>query len=290
MKKIVIWGAGDCGRNACHKMKAEFKIVCFVDNDATLTGKKLFDIPIISATELKDRYTQEMDVIICTEKYFQVSAQLIEMGINEYYVMLDGFLYHSSTSETMMPVELSEYPNFKKQKSEKNILFVWNMADVRTNGIATEMKKAGYKVYLLYMFAPQKSGNEDFSNIYNGEFTFYTANGMINFIENSDFDIVHTSSSSFNLTNIVLSTSKHIVLDVDKDYCKCGTVEGLFLEYVAMTQSDGIIYASQETADVAKRRYGLRSRSIIFANKAVLAEELSDFYDKVKQKEITRRR
>jgi len=286
MKKTVLWGAEFYGQNAYRKMKAQFEIVCFVDNDAMLAGKKLFEVPIISATELKAMHSSEMDIIICSRNYSQVSAQLIEMGINEYYVMMEGFLYHNSTSESLMPIELSFHSPLKKEKYEKNILFVESVASARTNEIARIMREAGYKVYLLYMLAPQERENTDFSDIYDGEFTFYTANGMIDFLENSDFDMVHSMSSSLILTNLVLSTSKHIILDVDENPCE--TVEGLFLEYAAATQSDGILYRSQESADAAKRKYGSESKAAISVNRAIFANELDEFYEEVKQREIFR--
>lgn len=251
MKKVVLWGVGFYGQSAYHKMKEQFEIIGFVDDNIVTAGGHLFGISVISTTELQEMHSAEIDIVICAEDYFRISTELIETGINEYYVMMEGFLYRNSADESMMPVELSTYSSVKKEKGEKNVLYVQSLADGRTNEMALAMKEAGYKVYLLYMLALQENGNSDFSDIYDGEFTFYTANGVIGFIENSDFDLVHSVGASLSLTNIVLAASKHMVIDVEKDQCECETVEALFLKHMADTQSDGIIYRAQ--GDVEKR-------------------------------------
>lgn len=281
MKKIVLWGAGFYGQSAYHKTKAQFEIIGFVDENAVTAGGNLFGIPVISVAELREMYSAEIDIVICTEDYFRVSTQLIETGINEYYVMMEGFLYHSSADKSMMPVELSTYSSVKKEKGEKNVLYVQSMADGRTKKMAAAMKEAGYKVYLLYMLAPQENGNGNFSDIYDGEFTFYTANGVIDFIENSDFDLVHSVGDSLGLTNIVLAASRHVVFDVGKDQCECETVEALFLKHVADIQSDGIIYRSRGDAD--KRSCRLEKKEVLFLNEVNRADALIGFYEKVRK-------
>lgn len=284
MKKIVLWGAGYYGRSACSKMRAQFEIICFVDNNAMLVGETLSGIPVVSAAELKEMYSSDIDIVICAKAYFQISAQLIEMGIHEYYVMMEGFLYHNSASETMLPVELSYHSFLKKEKNEKSVLYVQDIADRRTNEVAAAVKKAGYRAYLLYMLAPQETSIGKTSNIYDGEFTFYTADGMINFIENSDFDIVHNMGSSAILSNIVRSASKPVVLDIEKDQCGSGTVEDLFLEYTAVTQCDGIIYGSPELAETTEKKYKLHGKETICMEREISGKGLCEFYEKVLQR------
>lgn len=275
MKELILFGAGFYGQSAYYKMKDQYEILYYVDNNTSLVGTELFGIPVISAVQLKEIYSSKIDIIICTRNYFQIGAQLMQMGITEYYVMLEGFLYHTNDMETMMPVELSEYSYFHKSSGEKSILYVQNTACIRTHKIASIMKDAGYKVYLLYTLAPLESNNISFAGIYNDTFTFYTANGIIDFIENSDFDMIHSSNAPDILTNIVLETSKHIVFDTHDMNSLWGydSVEDLVLEYVANTQSDGNIYTSQGVAEIARKKYGLENKEILSLENMILDQE-----------------
>ena len=284
MKKIIIFGTGFYGKSAYYKLKDQFEILYFADNDPLLCGAELFGIKIIAGEKLKEIYSPDMDIVICTRSYFQISAQLVEMGITDYYVMMEGFLYHNSANETMMPIELSKYSYFQKEKDEKNILYVQNTACIRTHKIASIMKDEGYKVYLLYTMAPPESNNGSYAGIYSGVFTFYTANGIIDFIENSDFDIVHSSNAPDILTNIVLATSKHVIYDTHDMNSLWGydSIEDLMLEYVANTQSDGNIYTSQGVVEIAKKKYGLEKKEIFSLENMILdQEEINDPYEKL---------
>ena len=284
MKKIILFGAGFYGRNTYYKMKNQFEILCFVDNDVALEGIEVLGIPVISAARLQEIKRPEIDIIICSKSYFSISAQLIVMGITEYYVMMEGFLYHCSKTETMMPVELSTYAYFQKEKNEKNILYMQNAACIRTHKIAKLMKEAGYKVYLLYTLAPPESNNESFSNIYNGIFTFYTMDGMIDFIENSDFDIIHSSNAPDILTNIILAASKHVIFDTHDMNSLWGnnSIEELALEYIANVKSDGNIYTSQSVVEIAKRKYGIKNKEILSLENMILdQEEIGESYEKL---------
>lgn len=94
--KIIIFGAGFYGKQAYEKLKDNYEIVCFVDNNQALAGTYLFDIPIISADKMSEYLAQDADVIVCTDLYYQIGEQLNAMGITDYYVMLDGHLYYGS--------------------------------------------------------------------------------------------------------------------------------------------------------------------------------------------------
>lgn len=91
--KVILFGAGVYGRQAFDKLKVKNEIICFVDNDPLLCGTTLFDKPIISVEQIFEYRQDEADIVICTAAYNQVGNQLGEMGITNYYVMLDDHLY-----------------------------------------------------------------------------------------------------------------------------------------------------------------------------------------------------
>ena len=176
-----------------------------------------------------------------------------------YYVMLEGFLYHTDLNETMMPVELCKAPYLRKKDGEKNILFVQNAACIRTYKIAKVMKEEGYKVYLLYTLAPPYAAYEEFADIYEDIWGFSSANGILDFISNSDFDIVHCSNEPDILVNIVQRSNKPVVADThDMQSIRRDTdFDALVLEYLANVNSDGVMYTSAYGANIAKDKYRL---------------------------------
>lgn len=288
MKKIILFGAGYYGQCAYRKMSNCFEILCFVDNSILLHGTKLYGIPVISATELTRVYSSEVDVIICSKNYFQISTQLVGMGIKEYYVMLEGFLYHSSPSETMMPVELNKYAYCHKEGECRSVLYVQNTVCSRTHKMAALMRETGYQVYLLYTLALSESDNASLIEIYNDIFTFYTVNGMIDMIENSSFDIIHSLGKPDILTNIALETSKHVVFDMGGNGQECNKIEELVLEHVAVTQSDGIIYPSQDEKNTNALKYKLENKKTLCMDDKISVKELDEFYQTIKQREVFR--
>lgn len=286
MKKIIIFGAGYYGTRAYYKLKQWEEIVYYVDNNSNIQGTKLHNIPIISVEELRKIYDSAVHdiIIICQKAYGSITNQLTDIGINEYYVMLEGFLYYSNAKEKLLPVELHQYPYYRKENGEKNILFVQNEACIRTHKIATVMKKNGYKVFLLYTVDPPQIDNADFAGVYNDIYTFDTQSALVDFVENSDFDIVHSSNEPDILTNLLLMTKKHIVFDTHDmmSIRRPENVEKLALEFIANTASDGNIYTSDLVVDIAKKKYGLKNKEIIAWTNTVLEQEkIINSYEKL---------
>lgn len=276
MKKIIIFGAGYYGNIAFYKLKGHKEIVYYVDNNVHMQGTKLHNIPIISVRQLESIYdSTQHDIVICIKEYQQIIHQLLSIEIKEYYILQQGFLYYNNAMETMIPMEICEYTYYKKEVTEKNILFVQNTACIRTHKIATLMKKNGYKVFLLYTMAPPEINNAEFAEVYNGIYTFYTWKALIDFVENSDFDIVHSSNEPDILTNLLLLTKKHIVFDTHDmmSLRKPENIENLTLEFIANTSCDGNIYTSNLVCDIAKKKFCLTDKEILAWENTVLEQE-----------------
>lgn len=275
MKKCILFGAGFYGKGAYYKLKDYYDIQYYVDNNKTIQGTKVYDIPIISIEELQNIFVaEEMDIIICSQAYFEMTNQLVEIGIQEYFVLLEGFLYHFDREEVMMPTELGDREYYKKEKNEKNILYVQNTACIRTHKIASMMKDKGYKVFLLYTIAPPESNNASFCGVYDEVFTVFTPNALIDFVNNSDFNIIHSSNEPDSLTNYLLLTNKKIVFDTHDMMSLRGndSVNALTLEYLANTQSAGVIYTSQSVLEIAKRKFGLEGQRTFVLENLILSQ------------------
>ncbi len=285
MRKVVLFGAGFYGDAAYYKLRTVVDILYYVDNDTEKIGKQLHEIEIISIEKLKQVITnQKIDIIISSQYHSEIVKQLYDIGVNDYYVMLGGLLFHTTETDKMFPHELSELQIYMKEKNEKNILFVQDTACIRTHKIASLMKDSGYKVFLLYTMAPPESNNSSFASIYDGIYTFYSYGTLIDFVEKSEFDIVHCSNAPDMLACLLLNTSKHIVFDTHDMNSLWGhdSIENLTLEYIANTQSDGNIYISQGLVEIAKKKYGLKNKEILSLENMILdQEEIINPYEKL---------
>ena len=276
MNNIFIFGAGFYGDAAYYKLKNLGKIIYYVDNNLEIQGSKLHDIQVISIEELDKIFdSNSCDIVICTKLYGQVAEQLNDIGIDKYYVMIEGLLYYNDSMKKMIPIETNKYSYYRKENNEKNIFYVQNMACIRTHKIASIMKENGYKVFLLSTISFPEIGNINFKNLYNDIFIFDTPNALVDFIENSDFDIIHSSNEPDILTNILLRTKKHIVYDTHDmmSLRKAENIENLIMEFIANTASDGNMYTSDMVVDIAKEKFGLENKEIIAWENIVLEQE-----------------
>lgn len=285
LKKCIIFGAGFYGKGAYYKLKNYYDILYYADNNSLLWGKDIGGIPIVSMEKMMEVYAcEKVDIIICSQAYFEMANQLTELGIEEYYCMLEGFLYHFDKNDTMVPIELSELHYYKKECDERNILFVQNTACIRTHKIAAMMKNKGYKVFLLYTIAPPESNNESFCKIYDKVYTVFTPNALIDFVNNSEFDIVHSSNEPDSLTNYLLLTNKKIVFDTHDMMSLRGNdnVNALVLEYLANTRSAGVIYTSKGVLEIAKKKFGLENQKTFVLENLILNQiEVKKFHEKL---------
>lgn len=287
-QNLVLFGAGFFGRNAYYKFKKNFHIVCFVDNNKEKAGEYICGIPIICFEQFKEMQLSDKDIVICTSSYEAIETQLASIGVSEYYVFMEGFLYLNSHLMTMAPIEVSQYDYYKKSPGEKNILFVQNAACIRTHKIATIMKRQGFKVFLLYMLAPPESNNGEFEGIYDATYDFSSANGLVDFVDNSDFDIVHSSNAPDMLTNLLLATSKPVVHDTHDMNSIWGNdnLNNLVLEHIANTHSAGNIYTSEGVTNIASEKYDIRNKPVFTLENVILEQvSIGQPYEKLSEKD-----
>ena len=289
MKKCIIFGAGYYGTEAYYKLKEYYDIIFYVDNNEMIWETRVHDIPVISFEKMLQIYDHEnMEIIICCKAYSAIAHQLTMAGIQAYYVMLEGFLYYCDNNEMMMPRELMKIENYIKEKNEKNILFVQNTACIRTHKIATMMKGKGYKVFLLYTIAPPESNNASFIDVYDKIFTVFSPKALVDFVNNSDFDIIHSSNEPDSLTNYLQLTNKKIVFDVHDMLSLMGesSVEALTLEYIANVRSAGVIYTSESVLEIAKAKFGLeKQRTFVLKNLILNRIKVKQAYEKLSSKD-----
>ena len=85
--RAVIFGADKLGVDFYFAVRANEKIICFIDNNVEKQGKEIFGIKILSADKLTEMIFDR--VYIASEKYFNdIMAQMKELGIDQNKISL----------------------------------------------------------------------------------------------------------------------------------------------------------------------------------------------------------
>lgn len=274
MKKVMIFGAADLGMYALCKLRKFCEILYFVDNNPRLHGTKIQGITVISAERMMEIYNEDIYIIVCSYRSLEIGAQLMGLGVEGYYVMTDGFLYYNSRTESAIPAEICRQPYYRKEKGEKTILFVQSSVCIRTHKLASVMHESGYRVFLLYTFLPPEGSNAEFIDAYDGIYTFFTHDALVDFVEKSDFDIIHSSNEPDLLTNLLFLTSKHVVFDTHDmmSIRRHENIYNLTCEYMASVASDGNMYTQESIIDMARKKYGLEGKELFVIENTVFDE------------------
>ena len=152
------------------------------------------------------------------------------------------------------------------------ILFVQNTPCIRTNKIASAIKKEGNTVDLVYTVS---SPPEEYIGIYDKVRAVMSIQELIYEVENGDYDFVHSSNEPDFLTATLLKTNKTIIHDchdLSSAYKKM-TAEEMTMEYIANKESAGVIYTSEGIRDVVVNKYRIR-RENTFVLENYISEEL----------------
>lgn len=125
MNKAVIFGAGERGKYAYHKLSRAFDIVAYSDNKSILWGKEVNGVKVIPPNELPELSAYGMKVFICTAQiyYDDIAEQLNSMSVP--YLKGDGESFFEIEGEFDYPVSFyKEAPYKKESESDFSVLYV----------------------------------------------------------------------------------------------------------------------------------------------------------------------
>jgi lipopolysaccharide cholinephosphotransferase len=95
-KNVYLFGAGDSLRIWLERYGKGLNIVCAFDNSRSKWGTKAFGVDIHSPEQLPDFVEDDGEkarIIIASLYHKEISKQLERMGIEEYYIFVDGLKY-----------------------------------------------------------------------------------------------------------------------------------------------------------------------------------------------------
>lgn len=276
MRKIILFGAGFFGEAAYYKLNNVGEIIFYVDNDKSKKGKKLHDIEIIDVSRLMQIYdAQNMDIIISSQYFKEIEEQLSNIGITQYYVILEGLLYYKNNVCGYDSCFLGNQQYYTAKSEQKSILFVQTVACIRTHKIAKAIKKYGWKVCLAYLIESPKQSNREYVDVYDEIYPINSISQFKEFVDESDFDYIHSSNEPDYLTVILNHTNKTVIHDCHdlSSAYKGMSPEEMFIEFEANRNSNGVIYTTEGIREQALRKFNIpREKTFVLEN--LISEEI----------------
>lgn len=257
MEKAVIFGAGEIGQRSLVKLQYVYDVVAFSDNNSSLWGQSICGIPVIPPRSLPN---MDAIVFICVDLHWrEVSEQLHAMDVK--HAVLEAYLSYELVDYRIFPLHLAKHAPYKKVNLDDfAVLFVQQNFCSRTDKIACALHQAGVKTYAAFQFTPSKM-----DCAFDEQTPFFSYDALMEYVNESEFDIVHCSNEDDTLTNLLIHSNKKIVFDCHDIISESYTYikyEKFLLEYIANTQSDGIMFCSEPGKEVLCKKYNLEKDKI----------------------------
>jgi hypothetical protein len=280
---VILFGASTLGVKAYKNLKSIYKVVFFSDNDSKKWNTFIDDIKIISPEELKQY--KNIKVLITSMYVKEISQQLVSLGISNYEI----FKPYTEVTTKFKKINLENYcynnihKNYENLNAESNIkkvLFVQNVPDIRTYKIAKGLSHKHILVDVAYLYKHPNEVYKDLSLPYNKAIKINDLNEFITYVDQSDYDIVHSSNEPDFLTTLLLASNKPIIHDCHDMSSLYGEIfdNDIIHEFVSNKLSDGNIYVDYPIMNVATEKFGIKDKSIFLLNNYILEEQLPKEY------------
>ena len=92
-KRVFIFGAGDSLRIWLERYSGGCDVVCAVDNSKSKWGTTAYGMQVRSPKELPELLDKDSRLIIASVYHKEIGEQLANMGINDYFIFVDGWNY-----------------------------------------------------------------------------------------------------------------------------------------------------------------------------------------------------
>ena len=258
-QKAVIFGCGYWGQRAYEKLSADFDVASYADNNAALWGGDLFGRPIIAPEKIKQY--GDATVFVCVKCGFSdIARQLEAMGI-PCVIWMEGVCFEYRDM-VLYPVSLFQPEPYRKSGDAFSVLFVQDAPCGRTDKISSVLKARGVMTQNAFFINPSKM-----PEAYCKQNAFYSFDSLLEFVDSSDFDIVHCSNEPDVLANLLLHCNKPVVADTH-DLMTTRIMESSFetyyLEYAANKFAAGNIYVGTSYRDLQIQRYGVSPERTFF--------------------------
>lgn len=278
MKECIIFGTGSFGKKGYYKLCNDFHILAYSDNNPNTWGSTVNGKDVIKPDMIPQ--DDNVAVVICSTYFDEINRQLKEMGVhNIWFINPKNWL--------LQKCDIEKYEICDTRKKLKKVLFVQHTQCIRTYRSAKVLSEKGIIVDFAFLDKhPLLDGA--FENLpYNKIVSINSINGFLDFINDSDYDIIHCSNEPDYLTALLVQcTDKKIIHDTHdmvslKREC---TMDELVNEYVANVRADGNLYVTEKYANIARNKFGVNQEKIMILPNLPIREFFIRGEEKTKKK------
>jgi hypothetical protein len=130
MVKVAIFGASNLGKACFYSINSQVEILYFCDNNPILWQAKLFNIPIISTSMLKEKVVEIDKIVVASMYYKEIVRQLEDMDIDiiieKFYVGTDRYIGDTDNRmANIKEINLGEFLSKIKEIKLSNITYMY---------------------------------------------------------------------------------------------------------------------------------------------------------------------
>lgn len=267
--KAIIFGCGAQGQYFFEKFNRDFDVIAFADNNSKLWGTELLGKPVIAPCKIKIEYNTF--VFVCVEfGFINIAKQLENLKI-PCFINRRGVCYKYRDT-ILYPVSLNQHLPFKKSSEAFSVLFVQDTICGRTDKISAVLKEKGVMTQNAFLMH-----SSQMPEAYYKENAFYSYDDLLEFVNESEFDIVHCSNEPDILADLLLHSNKTVIFDTH-DLLTArnndSAHEVYYLEYTSNKFADGNMYVGEYYRDLQVERYGFPSDKTLIVPNLPLESQL----------------
>ncbi len=269
MENCIIFGTGFTGKNAYSKLSLVYHVSAYADNNSGLWGKNINGIPVLAPSELREYQLKfQCDIVICSDYFKDIQKQLLGMGLESIRIIEPSsyMLYEYMPHNLLKPVNgMLIHEPYKKSENELHILFVQQHPCIRTHKIAEILNRKGVFASIAYIAEPPEEKHPRYAGLYENCLPFFSIKDLVDYVNASEYDLVHCSNEPDSLTNIMLTANKPVVHDTH-DFMSLNYKadrDMMTIEYIANKMSDGLMYVNEYNREIAKEWFDIDERKTV---------------------------
>lgn len=282
-EKCVIFGCGKSGKNAYYSLKSKYEVCAFCDNNPLKWEEQFLGLPIISPKKLAMQPFQK--VVVASVYQEEIICQLIGIGMQDIeYIDKDSkLLFKKETKE--------QYLNHRKpyqKKKLKKVLFVQRTPCIRTYKIACMLDDEGIMVDLAFQVGSPEYVYAGMRMPWKRLIPIYNLEEFVDFVNASDYDVIHHSNEPDSLADLLLHSNKKVVHDVHdmmsfrSNISMAETVQ----EFITNRYSDGVLYVSEAVREEACRMFhNEHKKTFVLENTIYGKNTIEKSYEKLSSKD-----
>lgn len=224
--------------------------------------------------------------------YIYEQKQMFDLAV-QYYT---NAFYLCSDNELREKVKVlvrkcrynNEVAELSKNSSIKKVLFIQSVPDIRTNKIAKVINKKNIQVDIMYFLMHPKDVYKGLDLPYTNYIRIRDVKKMINFINESDYDILMSCNEPDFFSALLTTTNKPMIHDCHDMMSLRGDItnEQITVEYLANSKSDGNIYVTELVKRIAENKFSIDNKPIMILDNYILREQLpGKFLDKLSERD-----